>query len=466
MAIIIQRKPNGNYLTSTLVPLVFQVYENTADTTNIVARCYKIDQNTGVQTTLGGKFRMANVPNINYTYQFDASEVFNNLTKYTLFDMPNNQKLGSNTGAPNLYKVWKDVASFNVIVKFQREYLDATTGLIVLDPTEVESNRFYVHEGVPDRRWLTQQVRSNGSGGSIFDFFQFKYESDVRRKRWFTNYPIKKNGNEYQSFVNIHENEQYMLMFYGNQQGAGEIRIRTYDRINGEGVVLGTHTITTTSSEKNVATTCVGFRDIVNGFTPNVGTEGANFANVKSYVVDYLVNAGGGISTFTATEYVFNVDRGCLKNKGYLRFCFKNSMGGYDMVSSLGKYKEGTKNKFQNFEQTLGYDNWHEPMSFGNSNWANESITEYSVSTQFMKPEYAKHFSEMFSSTQVYLRVPNDGYLQVSNNEIAISNLEQPYYFVPIVITPATAVFDETTDNLTQLKFKFTRAVNQRQPRY
>ncbi len=288
MAIIIQRKPNGNYLTSTLVPLVFQVFENTADTTNIVARCYKIDQNTGVQTTLGGKFRLANVPNVNYTYQFDASEVFNNLTKYTLFNMPNNQQLGSNSGAPNLYKVWKDVASFNVIVKFQREYLDATTGLIVLDPTEVESNRFYVHEGVPDRRWLTQQVRSNGTGGSIFDFFQFKYESDVRRKRWFTNYPIKKNGNEYQSFVNIHEDEQYMLMFYGNQQGAGEIRIRTYDRINGEGATLGTHTITTTSSEKNVATTCVGFRDIVNGFTANVGTEGANFANVKSYVVGLL----------------------------------------------------------------------------------------------------------------------------------------------------------------------------------
>ncbi len=466
MAIIIQRKPTTNYLTSTLVPLVFQVFESTADTTNIVARCYKQNQSTGVETSLGGKFRLANVPNVNYTYKFDASEVFNNLTKYTLFDFPNNQKLGNNSGAPNLYKVWKDVASFKVVVKFQREYLDATTGLIVLDPTEVPSGVFYVHEGVPDRRWLTQQVRSNGTGGSIFDFFQFKYESDVRRKRWFTNYPIKKNGSDYQSFVNIHEDEQYMLMFYGNQQGVGQIRIRTYDSLNGQGVGLGTHVINTTSSEKNVATTCVGFRDIVKGFTPNPISEGANFSNVVSYTIDYLVNAGGGVSDNQATEYVFNVDRGCLKNKGYLRFCFKNSMGGYDMVSSLGKFKEGTKNKFQNFEQTLGYDNWNNAMAFGNSNWANESITEYSVTTQHMKPEYAKHFSEMFSSTQVYLRVPNDGYLQVSNNEIAISNLEQPYYFVPIVITPATAVFEETTDNLTQLKFKFTRAVNPRQPRY
>ena len=149
MAIIIQRKPLTNYLTSTLVPLPFQVFENTADTTNIVARCYKIDQTTGVETSLGGKFRLANVPNINYTYQFDASEVFNNLTKYTLFDMPNNQQLGNNSGAPNLYKVWQDVASFKVVVKFQREYLDATTGLIVLDPTEVSSSIFYVHEGPP-----------------------------------------------------------------------------------------------------------------------------------------------------------------------------------------------------------------------------------------------------------------------------------------------------------------------------
>ena len=465
MAIIIQRKPQTNFLVSTLVPIVFQVLENTGDTTNIVATCYKIDQTTSVETQLGGKFRMANVPNINFTYQFDASEVFNNLTKYTLFNMPNNQQLGNNSGAPNMYKVWKDVATFRVVVRFQREFLDATTGLIVLDPTQISSSVFYVHEGVPDRRWLTQRVRSNGQGFSVFEFFQFRYDNDARRKRWFTNYPIQYNGGAYQSFVNIHEDEQYMLMFYGNQQGGGEIRIRTYGSLNGQGGTLGTHTIGTTASELNVSTTCVGFRDIVNGFTAN-GSEGLGFSNVRSYVVDYLVNAGGGISTFMATEYIFNVNRECLTNKGYLRFIFKNSLGGYDMVSSLGKYKEATKNKFQNFEQTLGYENWDQPMAFGNSNWANESITEFNVSTQFMKPEYAKHFSEMFSSTQVYMRVPNDGYLQVEEINIAQSNREQPYYFVPIVITPATAVFEETTDNLSQLKFKFTRAVNQRQPRY
>ena len=466
MAIIFQRKPLTNYLTSTLVPIIFQVFENTADTTNIVARCYYINQTTAVETALGGKFRLANVPNINYVYQFDASEIFNNLTKYTLFDMPNNQQLGNSSGAPNLYKVWQDVATFKVVVKFQREYLDGTTGLIVLDPTEVSSNIFYVHEGVPDRRWLTQRVRSNGQGGSIFNFFQFLYESAVRRKRWFTNYPIKfSGGTDYQSFVNIHETEQYMLMFYGNQQGAGEIRFRTYASFDGSGAILGTNTIATNASEKNVSTTCVGFADLKNGFNANAG-EGANFENVNSYSVDYLVNAGGGISTFMATEYVFKVDRQCLKNKGYLRFCFKNSMGGYDMVSSFGKYKQSEKNRFQNFEQTLGYENWKQPMAFGNSNWSNEQITEFSVDTHFMKPEYAKHFSEMFSSTQVYLKVANDGFTQVSDADIALSNYEQPYYFVPIVITPATAVFEDTTENVQQLKFKFARAVNQRQPRY
>tara|TARA_R110000803_G_scaffold59599_2_gene118364 strand:- start:4075 stop:5493 length:1419 start_codon:yes stop_codon:yes gene_type:complete len=472
MAIVINTQPTSNKLCSTLVPLKFIVTETTADTTNIVATCYIYDQTTAVETQISGKFRMA--PSLSQvdTFLFDSSEIFNTLTKYTLKDYPNNIQLGTNEGSLLTQKIWQDVATYYVAVKFQREYLDAATGLIVLEAATINSNRFYVHEGVPEKRWLNDMVNSNGSSASVFDYFNFYFDTDKQYKRYFTNYPIIKRNQTTSlrtSNVKIHKSESYMLMFVAPIDtrlcNDYKIYIKTYS--DDFLTFLNIHAIDVSDSP-NLQSVLVGFRDIKNAFTP-IAAEGSNFINVKNYSVSFMVgNDNGGTCVYSemSTIYNFNVDRSCIDNGGYMRFAFKNMLGGYDMVSSRGAFVEKTKNKFQTFEQSLGYDNWNNAMDFGNSNWSNTNVKGFSVTTHNLKPEYAAHFAEMFSSTQVYLRVENDSYKKIYDVDATITALEQPYFYEPIVINAGSQNIIDSSNNTKKLTFSFDMAVNQRNPRY
>ena len=187
MAIVIDIEPAGSKICSTLIPLVLEVTETTSNTTNIIASCYWTDQISLAETQIGAKYRLApNLANAD-KFIFDSSEIFNSLTKYTLNDAPNNFKLGANVTAVDPLGIsnWKDIATWKVRVKFQREYLDASTGLIVLDPTFTNSTYFYIHEGSPEQKWLTQIVKSNGQTDSVLDAFMLSYQSagqmEVRR---------------------------------------------------------------------------------------------------------------------------------------------------------------------------------------------------------------------------------------------------------------------------------------------
>lgn len=470
MAIVINTQPDVNKICSTLIPLVFDVTETTTNTTNIIASCYFIDQATGLITTqIGAKYRMApNLSNVD-NFIFDASEIFNTLTKYTLNDAPNNWKLGANNDAtpyPLGLQTWTEIAGWKVRVKFQREYLDSTSGLIVLDPAFTNSNLFYIAEGSPEQKFLTQIVDSNGQANSVFDTFMLSYSpSGNLMKRLLTNYPIKIIDSYYISNVTIHESEQYMISFFPNLSiyTGFNIAILTRD-IND--APLWVHTLEVAESN-NLTTACVGFRDLIHSFTP-IGSEGTNFINVESYeVLVQSSNATSLPSVFQnqSTRFVFKVDRSCIKNVGYLRFCFKNMLGGFDMVTSRGKYNMKTNNTFNEYEQSLGYYSWAESMSFGKANWANENEVRYSVKTQPMKPIYAAHFAEMFSSTQVYLREKNDSSLKINDSTETQYSIDVPYKFNPIVITAGTTTTLKTDENLVVLEFEFSMAVNQRNPR-
>ena len=172
MAIVIAKQPIEDIIVSTLIPIRYVCTEATPNTTNLVAKCFYIDQTTAVETQIGASYRLAPSLTNPDTFEFDASEIFNTLTKYTLGDMPTvvmGEKINPLTDA---LVNWKDVATWYVRVKFYREYLDATSGLIVLDPTAENSKKFYVHEGCPEQQWLTTVVQSNGVGDSTFLWFQ------------------------------------------------------------------------------------------------------------------------------------------------------------------------------------------------------------------------------------------------------------------------------------------------------
>tara|TARA_R110000850_G_scaffold166116_14_gene291295 strand:+ start:866 stop:2281 length:1416 start_codon:yes stop_codon:yes gene_type:complete len=471
MAIVIDIEPAGSKICSTLIPLVLEVTETTSNTTNIIASCYWTDQTSSTETQIGAKYRLApNLANAD-KFIFDCSEIFNSLTKYTLNDAPNNFKLGANVTAVDPLGIsnWKDIATWKVRVKFQREYLDATTGLIVLDPTFTNSNYFYIHEGSPEQKWLTQIVKSNGQTDSVFDAFRLSYQTagQMEVRRLLTNYPIFiSNSTSRSSNVTIHESEQYLLSFFPNLSIYDDYRIMIGTQ-NFAGALINAHSIILNESQ-NLFTACVGFRDLKNSFTPNA-LEGTDFINVGSYVVIIQSSntvGGGGTYLNQSTNFNFKVDRSCIKNVGYLRFCFKNMLGGFDMVTSRGKYNKKVKNKFSEFEQSLGYYSWTESESFGNSNWANENAVRYSVKTQPMKPENAAHFSEMFSSTDVYLREANNSSIKILDNVEALNSINVPYKFNSIFITAGSQTILKSDNNLVVLEFEFTMSVNQRNPRY
>ena len=468
MALTLSIKPKNNKLVSTLIPIFFQCVDTDPNTTNIIAKCFQINQGTSVATQVGGSYRLA--PNLEFTgvFKFDASEVFNTLTKWTLDDMYS--KFGSDEGIISSIKSGADIVNFKVYVEFYREYLDTTTGLIIIDPTPVTSNTFYIHEGSPNKEFLQQVVPDNGSNIGAFKYFNTLNDIENKVSRYFTNYPIKTTGLSTFSYNTIRRDETYPLMFNAlpsqqNDVCGYQLSIITLGINN---VALNSHLINI-PDDLNTQMIRVGMLDIINGLTPN-SSEGTSprFENVLKYLVSFQANTGGATCVYAPvlTIYEFTINDKCIKNSGYLRFAFKNMLGGFDCVTSNGKYTRKTKNKFEDFEKSLGYFDMFKPMAFGNSNWANQNVERYSVTTHVMKKENAIHFAEMFSSTNVYLKTINNSGQTIIDTEESFEAREQPFWFVPIIIKGATLNVEKSDENYASLKFTFEMAVNQRNPRY
>lgn len=460
MPTAISIQPQSNRMCSTLVPILLQVTDTVASTVNIIATCYYDDSGSDVQ--IGGQYRCA--PDLSFpdAFKFDASEIFNTKTKYVLSDMPS-MTIGSlQTSIINTVKVWDDIATWKVRVKFQREFINAND-LVEIDPTPYYSNYFYIHEGCPPREVLTTMVTNNGLNDWVFKYFNASYNANISGKHYLTNYPIEGEGSRMKYAVTIRPTESYMIAWFSPPSNAGyEMEVRTG---GSGGFLMNTHTIPINSNH-NFQTAMVGFRDVINGLTPN-NAEGTDFENVTSYTVRMKV-CSNNVSPCTyvtaLVDYHFTIDRTCV-GKGYLRFAFKNMLGGYDLVSSTGSYQKKIQNKFTDFEKSTGYIGWNGFMQFGDVNWANENVESYTVTTQPMKKEYANHFAEMFSSVDVYLREPNLAYTKVMSPDLAETQREQPYLFCPIKIKGATIEKWKTTNNNVKLKFTFSRSINQRNPR-
>ena len=470
MAITISVQPEQDGIASTLIPIFFKCLETTASTTNLIARCYYEPCAGGDPIKVGGDFRLA--PRVDFTdlFYFDASEVFNTITKYTLDDMPNNIKVGkANLTFSELRQVWECVATYKVYVNFYIESVNAD-GLVEVDwDNPVKSNEFYVHQGSPEQSWLASPMVSNNgtfASSSALNMFNMYYQSDRSGKRFLTNYPIQ--GTRPESQVDIRTDESFLLAFFNesNLPNAGyQTRVQTLDNT---GSILNTHTDVLQSSSHYTTFLC-GWRDMFasGALTPNTG-EGTNFENVKKYTFQIWVGNSPSASSqvYYSTKYVFNVIRKC-KEKGYLRFCFLNQLGGYDMVTSKGAYITKQKAEFEKFDRSQGYDEWDNGMYFGKSNWAGTNTMIYSVTTQLMRKDKAEHFAQMFASSQVYLKFDQQSVadkVEWANIDAIVAN--QPSYFRPIRMQQATARIINTNDNVYKLKFDFEVSINERTPRY
>jgi len=426
---------------------------------------------------VGGDYRLAPATDSVDNFLFDASEVYNNLTKWRLSDWQGNVEYGhtwSNSYDAGIY--WQGIATFECYVKFFQEELNTTTGLVEVDYSNfVESKRFYVHEGCPETSWLRGVVQSNGNlnSNNALQYFR-SYLTNGRYGRWLTNYPITQDAiNRTFSDVTIHENERYLLWTLVKSDGTETICkqklvLNTFDGINlletrdwivldqGLGFVID-----------HLFSVSVGFQDIKDCFTPTTN-EGTNWENVTDYKIAWQLCSLDGTDcddcNVSATIYRFKVKRGCV-GKGYKRFAFKNMLGGYDLVSSFGSVVEKNKITTNDYTKTTGFFGWDNAMDYGRINYQSdqEEITE--VVTHPMRVNMAQHFAEMFNSTDVYLRVDNDTSKKVDVPSIATQNEEQPHYFIPIRIIPGTFETTRTTNGFVKLKFSFQKSINQRNPR-
>tara|TARA_R100000655_G_scaffold24_2_gene142 strand:+ start:6172 stop:7467 length:1296 start_codon:yes stop_codon:yes gene_type:complete len=422
---------------------------------------------------VGGDFRMA--PRFGFTdlFYFDASEIFNTITKFTLDDMNNSYQVGqSNLTYSELFNVWDCNATWKVYVNFYIESVDAD-GLVSVDwDNPVKSNEFYVHEGSPSQEWINAPlVTNNGTSfsGSALDMFNMYYQADRKSKMFLTNYPIKKDAGTTTPYSNvtIKPSESYMLSFFAkdNSPNVGyKVVVKTYAGTT----LLNTHTNAHTA-DINYTTFLCGWLDMfASGALTANSAEGTFFSNVDNYTVAIHAgsSASSGSEVLNSTLYKFKLDRSC-KGKGYLRFCFKNQLGGFDMVTSEGSYITKRKSEFERFQRTQGYEEWTNPMYFGESNWAGENQMLYSVTTQLMRKELAQHFSEMMMSTQVYL----DFNQQDLKNKVDSTNFttilrNTPSYYKPIKLNQQTVRIINTNDNAYKLKFDFAISINQKTPRF
>lgn len=486
---LILTQPRNDAITSTITSIPFRVSESSADTINIIATVEYNDGSSWVQW--GGIMRCA--PRLDYPtyYQLNIADLVNSLPVGRGSQVLSGLTIGDcwhttpMAGCPQTY--WKNISNWNVRVKFQREYLDAATGLIELDPDQATSNEFYVHQGAPPLRNLANEnigYLASVNGGQFDPWVHQQNPTNRRNKFLFmTDSPLIKRFEKWQYEFKCREDENLFLSCWnGTLIGIitleNRIQIQTFSAQSG--VPLNTHIISWTAfggfdsagfMSINVGMKC--FR--LGGLTPNAAegsTAGSLFENVDYYVIHNLVsNTTNTARTSTSMPVKVTVDRTC-RNAGYQRFLWRNQLGAYDMFSSKGMVTTQSKTVRSKFEKRVDMFSQFDPNEFGSENWLNVGTQQYKVDTHDLENHEVELLKGIMNSPEVYIRVPfydDKGYnLRAFNTDEYNGSWfddNNCYVFVPIVITTTSFKQRKTTENMTKVRFQYQWANKERYPR-
>jgi len=415
---IITIQPRG--IVSTLAPIFYQCTESTANTLNVVAQLQYDATGSGGWTDWGGKMRLASTLVASTTFQLDAGDVFNSLPKGQAEDM---SRLGSGCcyggGHSTLGQdFWFLKSNWHVRAIFQREYLDAATGFIELDPDETESNVVTIHEGLPPR--IQSQRQSSLVVTSAWQFGAYYMQFDPLNGTegnwlWLTDaihntrsdfggYTTKKNYK-----VRIRPTEQFLISTFNGELASGitdenVLTIRTFDQT---GSMLETREINWSQGNTNdgMQTMDVGFRTIICALEPIV-TEGTDFENVTHYEVYNAVKSDTG-AWKASTRWWFTIDRTCVEQNAYRRFLWKNQLGGWDMFSSEGTFESKRQTKHETFTKRLVAGGQAQPQlyHYGKNNWITIEDQVHKITTHALTDSEAMWFSKIVNSAFTYVRV-------------------------------------------------------------
>lgn len=473
----ISNAPQSHSWNSTLIPIRFTFTEFTADTLNLLVQ---VQVWNGAAFTppsqyvdVGGKMRCASVLNSAGYFELNIEDIANTLTAA---DIGHQQNLGNceSTGTGFLvdsYTNWEYYGNRLVRVKVQREYLDGTTGLIEVDPDTTTSDGFNVHAGIAPMKFNYLHLVGN------WDIYKLGYKashSDRKELFYLTNAPryrVPRKTSEplsyYEYRYKLRTDEQLPVnsLDWPFISGANNrIRVRTYNAA-GTLLMLRNYTSVITNYKDGFHSLLMGPHDLIKGATPIVA-EGTDFSVVSYYTIhwDAETTAGGGVYIDNiASRIRVDIDRTCAPI-GRKRFAWRNQLGGWDMFTSNGVYKERNEVKRNTFTKRLTAAETTSLMAYGKNNWSNETTKSGSIISHKMTKREAIWFSEIGSSQVVYMQIFNQHYEHVPNflDEELHEDMWNCLHWVPIIITSKTIKVLNTDDKFAKVEFNFQYAVNER----
>lgn len=491
--VTISTQPDSYSINSSLLPVVLNMTEGSADTLNVVVQVqvWNGPAMTPASTwvDVGGKMRAASRLNSAGSFYINIEDVINPYTDahlYSIYTLANCPAKGSDdryiTGTMVDWE-YKGNRLFRVIV--QREYLDAATGLIVLDPDETTSNNFTGHEGVQQIDWNFKRMVGNwGNFELAFDslFADRQYLFILNNVPRYANRAGVEVGflNEYRATMKEDEDFAYCawLWTYVHPDPIyARIRLLTYDKSDN---LLNTRLFYVDGDRDGMKSFMCGPKSTFAYNIPNAA-EGnlfeQEFENVDYYYIhlDAETASGGGVySDDIAAPFRIKVDRTC-KGMGYKRFMWRNQLGGWDAFTSDGTAVESIVIARQQFQKRIlatssgGDDVWQLPnnlFAYGKNNWSNKTSKRGQVKSHSLTQREAKWFSMIGSSAQVYMKIMDvDSKINPTplwRDMAEFEDWNECDFWVPILIKSKSIKNTKSKENYMTIEFNYEYAVDER----
>ena len=489
----IATQPKAYSINSSLLPVVLNMTEGSADTLNVVVQVYvwngpaQTPPSTWVE--VGGKMRAASRLDVAGSFYINIEDIINPYTDanlYSIYTLPNCPSRGSDDRyISSTHTDWEYIGNRLFRVAVQREYLDAATGLITLDPDTTTSNPFTGHEGVQQIDWNFKRMVGN------WENFELTYDPLMADRKWLfilnnvPRYASRAGGefaflNEYRATMKEDEDFAYCAWLWTyvhpNVINA-RIRLLTYDKSD---VLLTTRTFYIDGDRDAMQSFMCGPKSTFAYNLPSIA-EGQNvgqeFINVAYYYIhcDAEKASGGGLYwDDIAAPFRINVDRTC-KGMGYKRFMWRNQLGGWDAFTSDGIANESIMVARQEFQKRIlatsggGDDKWQLPnnlFAYGKNNWSNKTSKQGQVKSHSLTQREAKWFSMIGSSSQVYMKIMDkDSKINPTplwNNIAEFEDWNECDFWIPIIIKSKSIKNTKSEDNYMKVEFNYEYAVDER----
>mgnify|MGYP003131780987 CR=1 FL=1 len=471
-SVTIQIQPRN--IISTLEPCFFQFSQSAVDTLNVVAQLQYDTTGSGNWVNWGGRMRSAPVLNVAGVFQLEAQDIWNSLPKGFANDI---KMLGSGCcyggglGSSLPQMQWSQICNWQVRLIVQREFLDASTGFIELDPQTTISNTFVVYEASPPRRnslWGTSYIPDSDTLG------EYVMQGNASEARdgflWLTDAITQRKARTPMITCHIKPTEQFYLHTINGRllSGVSNPNRLVIETFNAQDMMLNGRVISWLNGSSNnyMQSIDVGFRSIKCALSEG-GAESADFANVAYYhVYNSVSNGSSGLSKSVVWKFI--VDRSC-NTKAYQRFLWKNQLGGWDMFTIDGKLTSRRKFKHSKYEKRIGRDT--SVYSYGENNWLNTEETIFKVDSQKMTTDQAMWISKIAASSFTYLRVDmqSDYNPQTWQDFSALETWRDAgrcNKFIPIIIDSTSIRYQDTNKrNIQKVSFEYKLALSNIYPR-